>query len=79
MGMRKRELSYDDMAGWEQREIDADLIKDALDPYLRATGDELSSAADLVDELSADELLDWLHRAGLLRVPTRPRPSDAES
>lgn len=72
-------------SGWEQREIDIDFVQDALDSYLREPGDELSSPHDLVADLSASDLLDVLHRAGLLRIPapagaaskrTRPLVSD---
>ena len=62
----------------EQREIDIDAVEDKLDGFLRKPGDELSSPHDLVTDLSASELLDALHRADLLRIPSRPYSSTSE-
>jgi hypothetical protein len=63
------------LATLAQREVDIDKIEEALDPFLRKYGDDQSSPHDLVTDLSAGELLDVLHRAGLLRMPTETHPS----
>lgn len=65
--------AYEDyLAASASRESDIDKVEDALDSFLRKPRDELSSPHDLVTDLSAGELLDVLHRAGLLRIPDDP-------
>jgi len=64
-----QEAYEDHLVAVAAREAAIDKVEDALDAFLRKPGDQKSSPHDLVTELSADELLNVLHRAGLLRVP----------